>query len=122
MCEAGRVLHHLRHNISDPRSTVLLTGYQAENTLGRKLKEGVRSVRIFGIPTEVRAEVDCLDELSGHADSGELLEWMKPMTPTLKRVFLVHGEPEQAQALAVAIRKTYGIEAEPAALGKIYQL
>jgi metallo-beta-lactamase family protein len=121
MCEAGRVLHHLRHNIGDPRNTVLLTGYQAENTLGRKLKEGVKSVRIFGITAEVRAEVDSLDELSGHADSGELLEWMKPMTPTLKRIFLVHGEPEQAQALAGAIRQRYGIEAEPARLGEIYE-
>ena len=110
MCEAGRVLHHLRHNISDSRNTVLLTGYQAENTLGRKLKEGMKTVRIFGLPAQVRAEVDCLDELSGHADSGELLQWMKPMVATLRRVFLVHGEAEQAGALAGEIRSEYGIE------------
>ncbi|MGD1073483.1 MAG: MBL fold metallo-hydrolase [Bryobacteraceae bacterium] len=122
MCEAGRVLHHLRHNISDARNTVLLTGYQAENTLGRKLKEGMKSVRIFGIPVEVRAEIDSLDELSGHADGEELLEWMKPMTSTLKRVFLVHGEPEGANALAAAIRQRYRIEAAPAAPGEICEL
>ncbi|HKD07920.1 MAG TPA: MBL fold metallo-hydrolase [Bryobacteraceae bacterium] len=122
MCEAGRVLHHLRHNVGDARTTVLLTGYQAENTLGRKLKEGMRSVRIFGIPTEVRARVESLDELSGHADNGELLGWMEPMTRTLKRVFLVHGEGNEANALAEAIRERYGIEAAPAAPGQSFDL
>jgi metallo-beta-lactamase family protein len=122
MCEAGRVLHHLRHNVGDPRSTVLLTGYQAENTLGRKLKDGMKNVRIFGIPTEVRAEVDSLDELSGHADSGELLDWMKPMTSTLKRVFLVHGEPVNSRPLAEAIHATYGIEAVVAEPGQVYEI
>jgi metallo-beta-lactamase family protein len=79
---------------------VLLTGYQAENTLGRKLKNGMKSVRIFGVPTEVRAEIQSLDEFSGHADAGELLAWMKPMTPRLRRVFLVHGEPQEAECIS----------------------
>ena len=122
MCEAGRVLHHLRHNISDQKNTVLITGYQAENTLGRKLKDGMKSVRIFGIPTDVRARVECLDELSGHADSGELLDWMKPMTPTLKRVFLVHGEKESSTPLAEAIGARYGIEALAAESGRVYEI
>jgi metallo-beta-lactamase family protein len=122
MCEAGRVLHHLRHNIGDPKNTVLITGYQAENTLGRRLKEGARSVRIFGIPTEVRAEIRSLDELSGHADSGELIDWMKPITPTLKKVFLVHGEPQESRPLAQSIYSTYGIEAVPVEPGQIYDL
>jgi metallo-beta-lactamase family protein len=111
MCEVGRVLHHLRHNIEDPRSTVLITGYQAENTLGRKLIEGMKEVRIFGEPAEVKAEIASLQALSGHADRDELLTWMKTITPGLKRVFLVHGEPEQATGLVSSIRKTYGIEA-----------
>jgi metallo-beta-lactamase family protein len=114
MCEAGRILHHLRHGIGDPRNTVLLTGYQAENTLGRKLEEGAKNVRIFGIPTDVRARIERLDELSGHADHEELLEWMRPMTPRLRRVFLVHGEPDASAALAKAIQEKYGIEAAPA--------
>jgi metallo-beta-lactamase family protein len=84
MCEAGRILHHLRHNIGDKRNTVLLTGYQAENTLGRKLRDGWKSVRIFGIPEQVEAEVASLDELSAHADGEELLTWMKPIAPRLK--------------------------------------
>jgi metallo-beta-lactamase family protein len=122
MCEAGRVLHHLRHNIGDPKNTVLLTGYQAVNTLGRKLKEGMKNVRIFGIPTDVRARVESLDELSGHADSGELLAWMKPMTPTLKRVFLVHGEHESARLLAGEIRAKYDIEALVTEPGQVYEI
>jgi metallo-beta-lactamase family protein len=122
MCEAGRVLHHLRHNISDARNTVLITGYQAEYTLGRKLKDGMKSVRIFGLPAQVRARVECLDELSGHADSGELLQWMKPMVPTLRRVFLVHGEAEQAGALAKEILAEYGIETVIAAPERQYDL
>jgi metallo-beta-lactamase family protein len=122
MCEAGRILHHLRNNIGDPRNTVLLAGYQAENTLGRKLQEGWKSVRIFGIPETVAAEVESLDALSGHADAEELLDWMKPMTPTLKKVFLVHGEPAQSSAMAEAIRTRYRIEAISVARGENYQL
>ncbi len=111
MCEAGRVLHHLRHNVGDSKNTILITGFQAENTLGRKLKDGWKSVRIFGFPIQVEAEVQSLDELSAHADSGELLTWMKPMVPTLKKVFLVHGEHPQAVALAASIKEQYGLEA-----------
>jgi metallo-beta-lactamase family protein len=122
MCEAGRVLHHLRNSVGDARNTVLITGYQAENTLGRKLQEGWKSVKIFGIPTEVRAQVESLDELSGHADNGELLEWMKPMTLALRRVFLVHGEAPEASALAQAIHAKYGIEAIAAAAGESFEL
>ncbi len=121
MCEAGRILHHLRHNVGDPKNTVLLTGYQAENTLGRKLQEGMKNVRIFGIPTDVRARVESLDELSAHADSAELLDWMRPMTPTLKRVFLVHGEKESSVPLAAAIKERYGIEAVVVERGQVYE-
>lgn len=122
MCEVGRVLHHLRHNIGDPRNTVLITGYQAENTLGRKLVEGMKEVKIFGEPFEVRAEIASLQALSGHADRDELLAWMKPVTPGLKNVFLVHGEPDQSTGLTDAISKTYGIEAVTAIRGRSYEL
>ena len=122
MCEAGRILHHLRNNVGDGRNTILLTGYQAENTLGRKLHDGWKSVRIFGIPTQVDAEVAALDALSAHADSEELLDWMKPMTATLKKVFLVHGEPAQSSALAEAISARYGLEAIVASAGQSFEL
>jgi metallo-beta-lactamase family protein len=110
MCEGGRVLHHLKNNIGDPRNTVLLTGYQAENTLGRKIKEEWEQVPIFGELMPLRAEVEELDALSGHADREEMLAWMKPLAPGLKKVFLVHGEPGQQDAFQAAIRERYGLE------------
>ena len=122
MCEAGRILHHLRNGVGNKANTVLLTGYQAENTLGRKLADGWKTVSIFGIPTEVLAEVDMLDALSGHADSEELLTWMKPITPSLKQVFVVHGEPAQSSALAKSIQSRYQIAAESATPGEVRDL
>jgi metallo-beta-lactamase family protein len=110
MCEAGRILHHLRNNISDPRNTVLITGFQAENTLGRKIVDKQHEVPIFGEPVRLRAEVAKLNELSGHADQRELLEWMKPAVSTLKRVFLVHGEASQSAGLAKAIRERFSLD------------
>ena len=110
MCEGGRILHHLKNNISDPRNTILLTGYQAENTLGRKIQQGLDEVPIFGEPVRLRAEVQQLDALSGHADREEMLEWMKPIAGGLKRVFLVHGEVDQQSAFAAAIRQRYGLD------------
>ncbi len=109
MCEAGRILHHLRNSIENPRNTVLITGFQAENTLGRKIVDGHREVPIFGEPMRLRAEVVKLNELSGHADQSELLTWMKPAVPGLKKVFLVHGETLAQQALARAIQEMYGL-------------
>ncbi len=110
MCEAGRILHHLRNNISDPRNTVLITGFQAENTLGRKIVDKEREVPIFGEPVRLRAEVAKINELSGHADQREILEWMKPAVSGLKRVFLVHGEAAQSAGLARAISDRYSVE------------
>lgn len=122
MCEAGRILHHLRNNIEDPRNTILITGFQAENTLGRKLVEKWQEVNIFGEPLRVRAEISSLDELSGHADQGELLQWLKPMVPHLKRIFLVHGEPAQQKELARLICSEYGIDTVIACPGQSYHL
>jgi metallo-beta-lactamase family protein len=122
MCEAGRILHHLRNTIEDPRNTVLLTGFQAEHTLGRKILEGHAEVPIFGEPMRLRAEVDSLEELSGHADQRELIEWMRPIARGLKRVFLVHGEPSQGAALAKAIEKEFGVEAVQPSRGQSFEL
>ncbi|HLJ15307.1 MAG TPA: MBL fold metallo-hydrolase [Bryobacteraceae bacterium] len=118
MCEAGRILHHLRNNIGDSRNTVLLTGFQAQYTLGRKIQEKQAEVPIFGEPMPLRAEVETLDSLSGHADQHELLDWMKPTTPTLRKVFLVHGEEGQGKALAQAIHERYNIEVLQPARGQ----
>ena len=122
MCEAGRILHHLRNNIGDPRNTVLITGYQAEHTLGRKIVDKFPEVNIFGEPYRLRAEVVSLTELSGHADQLELLAWMKPMVGKLKRVFLVHGELLPATTLAKLIEEEYHLPVTVAARGESFDL
>lgn len=109
MAEAGRVVHHLSNSVGDPRNTVLITGFQAANSLGRKLLDGQKEVNILGEPHRVRAEVYKLNELSGHADQRELLEWMEPIAKGLKHVFLVHGEPLQQETLATMIRSMYNV-------------
>ena len=122
MCEQGRILHHLRNTIEDPRNTVLITGFQAADTLGRKLVEKWKEVRIFGEPMRVRAEISSLDELSGHADQAELMQWIAPLVPTLRKVFLVHGEPQQADALAKLLRSTHGLDVAVAAPGQSFEI
>jgi metallo-beta-lactamase family protein len=117
MMEAGRVLHHLRNNIEDPRNTILITGFQAPYTLGRKILDHHKQVPVFGEPMALRAEVVSLEELSGHADQHELIEWMRPFAKGLKKVFLVHGEPGPGAALAALITKEYGLEAHMPARG-----
>ena len=122
MCEQGRILHHLRNNLADPRNTVLITGFQAQETLGRKLIEKLREVRVFGEPVTVRAEISSLDELSGHADQGELMAWLKPLAPHLRQIFLVHGESAQSQALAGVIRSQYGVDVVVPMPGQSFEL
>ena len=122
MCEAGRVLHHLRNNLEDPRCTVLITGYQADNTLGRRLLDKAPEVKVFGEPMRVRASVESLQALSAHADQAELLEWMKPLAGTVKKVFLVHGEPDAARTLQQAIQKQYGVETLLPGWGEKFEL
>jgi metallo-beta-lactamase family protein len=104
MCEAGRILHHLRHNIEDPRSTILIVGYQAEGTLGRRLVEQQPEVRILGRTWALKAEVAVLNGLSSHADHGELLRDLGPLAEVARQVRLVHGEPERAEELAAGLR------------------
>lgn len=99
MAEAGRILHHLKNRIEDSRNVILVTGWQAPNTLGRRLVDGVTPVRIFGQEYDVRAEVQTLNALSGHADSDELVGWIAGMDKRPRRIYLVHGESEQATAL-----------------------
>jgi metallo-beta-lactamase family protein len=122
MCEQGRILHHLRNNIEDPRNTVLVTGFMAQDTLGRKLIEKAQEVLIFGEPMRVRAEIASLDELSGHADQRELVEWVKPLASSLRKVFLVHGEPQQAETLAKLLRSTYGLDVAVPAPGQSFDV
>jgi metallo-beta-lactamase family protein len=104
MCEAGRILHHLKHHLEDPRSTVLIVGYQADHTLGWRLVQRFPEVRILGKPLKVKAEIVVMNSLSSHADHPELLKSLGPLAGTAKKVRLVHGEPDRAENLAVGLR------------------
>ena len=111
MATGGRVLHHLRQRLPDHRTTVLLVGYQALGTRGRTLQDGAASVRIFGEGVPVRARVETIHGLSAHADSEGLMRWLRTATRPPKRVFVVHGDPGPAKALAERIRAELGWEA-----------
>jgi len=114
MCEAGRVLHHLRNNIEDARNTVLFVGYCAEHTLGARIRGGEPEVPILGDRFRVRADVQILDSFSGHADRSELLDYFGGMSGTKERVFLVHGETEQSQALCETLKERHSGQIEVA--------
>lgn len=100
MCEGGRIVHHLRNSIEDARNTIVIVGYQAQHTLGRRLVEGRRQVNIFGVPRDLKAHVRTLNAFSAHADKEELLWWAKECGRQVKRFYLVHGDPDQSEALA----------------------
>ncbi|MDD5653198.1 MAG: MBL fold metallo-hydrolase [Candidatus Omnitrophica bacterium] len=102
MCESGRILHHLKNNIEDSRNTVLVVGFMARDTLGRRIVEGERFVRIFGVEYELNAEVVAINAFSGHADKNELLDFVSSCLP-LRRIFLVHGEEEQLRLLSESL-------------------
>ncbi|MFO0973215.1 MAG: MBL fold metallo-hydrolase [Phycisphaerae bacterium] len=99
MCETGRILHHLKNNVHDPKNTLLFVGYQAAHTLGRRIADGERKVRIFQQDYPVRARVTQLHGFSGHADRDELLRMTTPLAGRSRTTFLVHGEPESMTAL-----------------------
>ena len=108
MCEAGRILHHLAHGIEDSNNIILLTGFQAANTLGRKLQDGVSPVNILGRPYSVRARVMMMEAFSAHADSDEIVEYFRDCKASPTRAFLVHGEPPQPQALRQRLQDGLG--------------
>jgi len=109
MCENGRILHHLRHNIENPKNTILIVGYMAQDTLGRKIVEKQKKVKIFGEEYRLKAEVVVMNAFSGHADRNDLINYAKKAKDTVKKIFVVHGDPDQSEALAQAI-KELGIE------------
>lgn len=109
MCEAGRVKHHLKHNLWRRECTILFVGYQAGNTLGRSLIEGAKKVRLFGEPINVAAEILQLPGVSGHADSDGLISWAKAISG-VKKFFVNHGEDSSADALAERLREELGTD------------
>jgi len=106
MATGGRVLHHLRAFLPDPRNTILLTGHQAGGTRGRALQDGAASVKLFGDYVPVRAEVATMDSLSAHADGAEVLAWLGRFARPPRQTFVTHGEPPAADALRLAVEET----------------
>ncbi len=103
MCEAGRILHHLRNNIANPANTILIVGYAARNTLGRRIVEREPTVRIFGEEHDLRAEVVVMNAFSAHADQQDLLDYVARLAGRLKKIFIVHGEEDQSGKLAALL-------------------
>jgi metallo-beta-lactamase family protein len=116
MAEAGRILHHLRNNVEDPRNTIMIVGYCAPHTLGRRIVERRREIKIFGEPFRLRAEVEVMNAYSAHADEPELVRFVSHIDPDrLRRIFLVHGDPERQLALFDALEAAgYGCGHAPA--------
>ncbi|MEN1929416.1 MBL fold metallo-hydrolase [Luteimonas sp. MJ250] len=118
MCDAGRIRHHLLHNLPRRECSVLIPGYQAHGTLGRRLVDGARQVRILGQDLPVRAAIHQVDGLSAHADRAALLEWTGGFRRPPSRTFVVHGEAQASQALADALRDRPGWRVTVPALGE----
>ena len=114
MMEAGRILHHLANGAADPRNTILIVGFQAEHTLGRRIIEKQPMLKIYGDEIPLRAQVEVINGYSAHADRGELTAWIdkvKAASPKLGPVWLVHGEPEAQDALKTSLSaKGYSVE------------
>lgn len=108
MCEAGRIRHHLKHNLWDSRSSVVFVGYQAEGTLGRSLINGIKNVNLFGEPVQVNADIINLEGFSGHADKDGLMRWLSGFKERPRQVFLVHGEPESKKSFANWVEEELG--------------
>jgi metallo-beta-lactamase family protein len=111
MCEAGRIRHHLKHNLWNPKSSIIFVGYQAEGTLGRMIVQGEKEVTLFGETIHVNAEIHNLEGFSGHADRNGLISWLAGFKESPKEIFLVHGEKEAKHDFAKTIKEELGYDA-----------
>ncbi len=121
MCEVGRIKHHLKHNLWRPESTILFVGYQAIGTLGRKIVDGAKTVKIFGEEIGVKANVKYIEAFSGHADKNGLLNFVEAFEKRPKQIFLVHGDEEAQKSLAEAISEKLDIPVEIPMRGDMYE-
>jgi len=122
MCEAGRVLHHLKNNVESPKNTVLIVGFQAEHTLGRRIVEKQPHLKIFGREYKLKAKVVVLNGFSAHADRDELARLYQPMAAGCRRAFLVHGEPDQMVAMQEQMRASGFAAVDMPEAGTTYDL
>lgn len=111
MCEAGRIKHHLKHNIWNPKNSVVFVGYQAAGTLGRSIVDGAQEVKIFGEPIHIAAEIYNLKGFSGHADRNGLLKWLSAMSSLPGKIFLVHGEEKSKESFHTLVKEKLGADA-----------
>ena len=122
MSEGGRVLHHLKANIANPQNIVLITGYQAENTLGRKIQDGISPVKIYNKYYNVKAQIKTLKEFSAHADQGDLMSYISNLK-NLEKIFLVHTELRQSTVFKNILEKTYpSLPVEIPVMGDIFEI
>ena len=122
MCEAGRIRHHLKHNLWRKDSTILFVGYQVPGTLGNMLLNGAKEVKLFGETIEVQAKIENLPGISGHADVNQLTKWVSMFDPKPKRVFIVHGEDKVTEQFAAHIHEELGLEAYAPFRGDAFDL
>ena len=122
MCDAGRIRHHLKHNLWRPECTVLFVGFQSVGTLGRALVEGAQEVKLFGETIEVRAQIRQLTGLSGHADKNGLVEWITAFSEKPRKVFVVHGEDSVCTSFAECLKVEHGLRAYAPYSGTVFNL
>lgn len=122
MCNAGRILHHFKHGLWRPETSVIIVGYQGEGTLGRQLVDGAKEVRIFGEKIAVKAQIHTLNGFSAHAGQSELLKWFRFLAPSKPQVVLTHGEARGRVPLAELIRKRHGLKAVLPVQGGVIKL
>jgi metallo-beta-lactamase family protein len=122
MCNAGRIVHHLKANLWKPTTHVLIVGFQGHGSLGRQLVDGAKEVKIFGETVAVKAQIHTLGGFSAHAGQTDLMEWFKVVAPSKPRVVLTHGEDEQRAALAKLIQQKYRLPSVSPAMGEVIEL
>ncbi len=122
MCDAGRIKHHLKHNLWKKKSSVIFVGYQAEGTLGRRIRDGEKAVKIFGEEIQINAEIYSVEGFSGHADKNGLLDWLSGFKEGPKQVFIVHGEDDSKKEFALEINNKLGLDCVIPLPGKEYDL
>jgi metallo-beta-lactamase family protein len=122
MCDAGRIRHHLKHNLWRPESTIVFTGYQSIGTLGRSLLEGLSEVRLFGESIQVEARIEQMDGMSSHADKDGLIAWLNAFKEKPKQVFLVHGDDRVCDSFEQLMDREYGYRIKAPFSGSVYDL
>lgn len=122
MCTGGRILHHLKHGLWKPETVVMIVGYQVAGSLGRLLVDGAKSVRIFGEPIAVRAQIKTLNGFSAHAGQTELMQWLGHLTSGKPKILLTHGEARGREPLAALIQRRHRIKALLPVEGDVIEL